>query len=34
VKKILMIIGGTAHLFARCAAIFKTAMEATGQFVV
>ena len=31
-QKILMIIGGTAHPFARCAALFKTALEATGQF--
>ena len=33
-QKILMIIGGTAHPFARCAALFKTALEATGQFAV
>lgn len=33
-KKILMIIGGTAHPFASCAAIFKAAMEDTGQFAV
>ena len=34
IKKILMIIGGTAHPFGRCAAIFKAAMEETGQFAV
>ena len=33
-QKILMVIGGTAHPFESCAEIFKTAMEATGQFAV
>ena len=33
-KKVLMIIGGTAHPFEPCAAIFKAAMEETGQFAV
>ncbi|MDP6701972.1 MAG: ThuA domain-containing protein, partial [Candidatus Latescibacteria bacterium] len=32
--KVLMIIGGRAHPFARCAALFKSALEATGQFAV
>ena len=33
-KRILMIIGGTAHPFAACARIFKEAVEESGQFEV
>jgi len=33
-KKILMVIGGRAHPFEECAAIFKGAMEAGGQFSI
>jgi predicted dehydrogenase/type 1 glutamine amidotransferase len=34
VKKALMIIGGQAHPFEACAAIFKKAMEEGGQFAI
>ncbi len=33
-KKVLMVIGGTAHPFASCAQIFKGAVEQTGRFAV
>jgi len=33
-KRILMIIGGAAHPFERCAPIFKEAMEKGGQFSI
>ena len=33
-KRVLMVIGGTAHPFEECAAIFKEAMEAGGVFSV
>ena len=33
-KRVLMVIGGRAHPFEACAAIFKEAMEAGGQFSV
>ena len=33
-KQVLMVIGGTSHPFEPCAAIFKEAMEASGQFSI
>ncbi|MCK5527168.1 MAG: ThuA domain-containing protein [Candidatus Latescibacteria bacterium] len=33
-KQVLMVIGGTSHPFESCAAIFKEAMEAGGQFSI
>ena len=33
-KRILMVIGGAAHPFEKCAAIFKSAMEVGGVFSI